>query len=119
MKVVCDVHIARKVVRYFQDQGIDAIHVNDILDRWHTKDEKIAEYADDNGYVVMSKDNDFKNSHLLKGLPQRLLMVSLGNISTVKLIGILEKNLDLLKERFEKKKCYVEISPDSIFIIEG
>ncbi len=34
MKVLCDVHIARKVVRFFEKQGIDAIHVNDILDRW-------------------------------------------------------------------------------------
>lgn len=119
MKVLCDVHIARKAVRFFEEQGIEAIHVNDILERWHTKDEKIAAYADSHGYVVVSKDHDFKNTHLLKGIPQRLLLITLGNISTAKLIGILEQNLSFLKERFEKERCYVEISPGSIFVIEG
>lgn len=32
MKVLCDVHIARKVARFFEGEGIEAIHVNDILD---------------------------------------------------------------------------------------
>ena len=118
MKVLCDVHIARKVVRYFNKEGIEAIHINDILDSWHTKDNKIAGYADQEGYTVMTKDNDFKNSHLLKQSPRRLLMITLGNISTSKLIGILEKNLELLQEKFEKEKCYVEISAEAIILIE-
>ncbi|MCB9352870.1 MAG: DUF5615 family PIN-like protein [Lewinellaceae bacterium] len=117
MKVLCDVHIARKVVRFFKGKGIDAIHINDILDSWHTKDKKIADYADKEGYTVMSKDNDFKNSHLLKQSPKSLLMISLGNISTSKLIGILEKNLEFLKEKFEAEKSYVEISPNAVIII--
>ncbi|MCO6493358.1 MAG: DUF5615 family PIN-like protein [Phaeodactylibacter sp.] len=118
MKVLCDVHIARKVVRFFQGEGIEAVHVNDILDSWHTKDNKIANYADNKGYTVMSKDKDFKNSHLLKASPKRLLMISLGNISTRRLTGILGNNLELLKEKFEAEKCYVEISADTIIIIE-
>ena len=38
MKVLCDVHIAKKVVRFFQSRDIEAIHVNDILDSWYSKD---------------------------------------------------------------------------------
>jgi len=41
MKILCDVHIAKKVVRFFQEQGIESVHVNDILDSWFTKDESI------------------------------------------------------------------------------
>ncbi len=32
MKVLCDVHIARKVVRFFLAEGIESVHINDVLD---------------------------------------------------------------------------------------
>ena len=85
MKVLCDVHIAKKVVRFFRDNGVESVHVNDILDSWYTKDEDIANYADDYDYTLMSKDADFKNSHLLKSSPKKLLKINLGNIPTKKL----------------------------------
>ncbi|MCB9279926.1 MAG: DUF5615 family PIN-like protein [Lewinellaceae bacterium] len=90
MKVLCDVHIAKKVVRFFQSRDIEAIHVNDILDSWYSKDQDIAKYADQEDYVVLSKDADFKNSHLVKGTP-----------------------------KFEKGKCIIEVDTDSIWINEG
>ncbi len=37
-RILCDVHIAYKVVRFFKNKGYEAIHVNDILDGFHTKD---------------------------------------------------------------------------------
>ena len=52
MKVLCDVHISYKVVKFFRDQDLDAIHVNDILDKWFTKDKEIIEFADKNDYVI-------------------------------------------------------------------
>lgn len=117
MKVLCDVHIARKVVQFFQENGIESVHVNDILDSWYTKDQDIVDYADRHNYTVMSKDQDFKNSHLIKKTPTRLLKINLGNISTQKLIEILGKNLELLKEKFAKERCLVEINRDTILII--
>jgi predicted nuclease of predicted toxin-antitoxin system len=118
VKVLCDVHIAKKVVKFFQDQGINSIHINDILDSWYTTDDNISKYADDNDFIVMTKDADFKNSHFLKKTPKKLLKISLGNISTKKLISLIDNNLHLLKEKFEKDFCYIEISGDTIVIIE-
>lgn len=118
MKVLCDVHIAKKVCTFFQNNGIESVHVNDILDSWYTSDNKISEYADTHGYTVVSKDKDFKNSHLLKKGPKRLLSINLGNISTTKLIALLEANLDLLKEKFKLDICYLELGTDTIIIIE-
>lgn len=118
MKVLCDVHIARKVVRFLESVGIEAVHVNDILDSSYTKDQVIARYADEHDYVILSKDADFRNSHLLKGEPQKLLKVNLGNLSTNKLISILEEHLDLFQTKFEQGKSMIEINPDSIVFIE-
>lgn len=46
MKILCDVHIARKVVRFLQDEGIEALHVNDILQGSSTPDTEITAFAD-------------------------------------------------------------------------
>ncbi len=45
MKILCDVHISLKVVKFFQSQGIETEHVNQILDKWFTKDNDICTYG--------------------------------------------------------------------------
>ena len=116
-KVLCDVHIAYKVVRFFQSNGHEAIHINDILDSYHTKDSEISRYANENGYTVMTKDADFRNSHLLNNSPSRVLKISLGNISTKRLIEILEANLDEIVRHFEAEKCFVELGDGFMEVI--
>ena len=86
MKFLCDVHIPYKLVHYFNKNHLEAIHINDILDKWFTSDEKISSFADSNKYVLITKDTDFKNTFLLQRKPQRLILIALGNISTSRLI---------------------------------
>ncbi len=93
----------------FKNKGYEAIHVNDILDTYYTKDNDISNYADSNSFVVVSKDADFQNSHLIRNTPERLLKISLGNLSTKKLILILEQYLPILDQHFAKGKCMIEI----------
>jgi predicted nuclease of predicted toxin-antitoxin system len=119
MRVLCDVHIARKVVRFFEGKSIEAVHVNDILDGYFTKDADLSRYADFHGYVIITKDADFKDSHFLKASPRKLIKVSLGNIPTNQLILLLDKHLTLLQEKFDTGNCYIEINPTSIVIIGG
>jgi len=108
-QVLCDVHIAFKVVRFFQSKGCKALHVNDIIDGYYTSDHKITEFADANAYTVITKDADFRDSHFIKGSPKKLLKIDLGNISTTKLISILEVHFDIIAKAFENESCYVEI----------
>ena len=116
MKVLCDVHISFKVVRYLQSQGLEALHVNDVLDGDITKDKDICQYADENDMVVISKDADFQNSFFLLHTPKKLLKINLGNISTKELIQILEQNLFVISESFKSSDCLVEIDKEIIRI---
>jgi predicted nuclease of predicted toxin-antitoxin system len=119
MKILCDVHIAIKVTKYFQSKGIETVHVNEILDSWLTKDNEICVYADKNGYTVLTKDKDFKDSHFINKTPKKLLRVNLGNISTNKLIAILESTFDHLNDLFDvNQKCYVELSDSEMIILK-
>ena len=114
MKVLCDVHISYKVVKFFRDQDLDAIHVNDILDKWFTKDKEIIEFADKNDYIILTKDIDFRNSHFLQNTPKKLIKISLGNISNLALIEILNQNLQNLRKIAKNDSFLVEV--DSNFI---
>jgi len=119
MKILCDVHIAIKVAKFLQSKGIETEHVNQILDKWHTKDDDISQYADKNGFTVLTKDKDFKDSHFIKQTPRKLIKVSLGNISTNNLIVTIDNVLDKLENLFSSnKKCYVEINQDELIIIK-
>jgi predicted nuclease of predicted toxin-antitoxin system len=90
MKILCDVHISVKIAKLFESKGIASVHVNDILDKWFTSDLKISDFADENGFTVITKDSDFKNSHFVKKSPKKLIKINLGNISTIRLLEIFE-----------------------------
>lgn len=73
MKFLCDVHISYKVARHLSSLAYEAIHINDILDKWHTKDHDICEYADSKDYIILTKDRDFKDSYFIHATPKKLI----------------------------------------------
>jgi predicted nuclease of predicted toxin-antitoxin system len=110
MKVLCDVHISYKIVRFFKQQNIESFHVNELPDKWFSKDTFIANYADGNSLVLITKDEDFKNSHFLQSKPKHVIRITLGNISNDKLITIFSRNLELISNAMQSEKCYLEIN---------
>jgi predicted nuclease of predicted toxin-antitoxin system len=71
MKFLCDVHISYKVAKHLESLGFQAIHINEILDKWETKDSTICRYADENDFVIITKDSAFRNSHFIKKNTQK------------------------------------------------
>jgi predicted nuclease of predicted toxin-antitoxin system len=119
VKFLCDVHIPIKLVKHLQSNGFETIHVNNILQGSRTSDNEIANYADKNGFIVISKDADFKNSYLLKKCPQKLIRIGLGNISNEALISLFENNLKVIFKLSQRASFFMEIlSFDIIFVYE-
>ena len=69
MKFLCDVHISYKLTKHLISLGFESIHVNEILEKSETKDSDLCRYADQNNYVVISKDSDFRDSYFVKQTP--------------------------------------------------
>lgn len=67
MKVLCGVHLPYRLVNQLRTRGVDATHVNRILEGSETKDAAVAAFADANGMVPITKDSDSRDSHLLAG----------------------------------------------------
>lgn len=114
MKFLCDVHISIGLVKFLSKKFPDTIHVNAILSSWNTSDEEIIQYADKNDYVIISKDKDFKNSHLLRNKPKKLIKINLGNISNAELIKIFEINSDEILKFETQKSFLIEIDSTEI-----
>lgn len=55
--------------------GWNAIHTLDLPMGNRTPDDTLARIADLEGRFVITKDTDFFHSHLLRGKPQRLLLI--------------------------------------------
>lgn len=93
MRFLCDVHIPYKLVNFLRTLEFEAIHVNEILDKWYSKDKDICTYADENDLIVVTKDTDFRNSFLIANMLKKLVRVKLGNLSTSILIRVISENL--------------------------
>ncbi|MBW8334272.1 MAG: DUF5615 family PIN-like protein [Prolixibacteraceae bacterium] len=117
MKFLCDVHISYKVVNYLSVAGFETIHINQILDRWNTKDKDICEYADKNDLIVITKDYDFLNSYFINGSPKKLIKVNLGNISTIELIKSLSQVMIAAKRLNSLHSFMIEIDKDRVTYI--
>ena len=109
MKFLCDVHISYKLCKYLTSQGYECIHVNMILEKWHTPDNIICQYADANDFVVITKDEDFRNSHIFRDTPKKLIRIILGNISNQLMINLFEEYSPLLQTLENEETFFVEI----------
>src|SRR5260221_1851569 len=69
--------------------GCDAVHTLDLPARNRTPDGTVSTDADRDGRAVITKDADFVDSHLLRGTPQKLLLISTGNISNDELQALM------------------------------
>ena len=106
MRFLCDVHISYKVVKFLSEIGHEVVHVNQILDKWNTKDKDICNYADANGLIVITKDYDFRDSFFLRNTPRKLIKINLGNSSTLDLIQLLSENIGAI-ERLDIKSSFL------------
>ncbi len=63
MRFIVDAQLPRVLAARLSELGHDATHVNDLPSAGDTPDREIAEYADANGLIVVTKDDDFRHTH--------------------------------------------------------
>ena len=81
MNFLVDAQLPRRMTAWLTAAGCDAVHTLDLPDGNRTTDEQINDLADREQRVVVTKDADFVDAHILRGRPAKLLLVSTGNIS--------------------------------------
>jgi predicted nuclease of predicted toxin-antitoxin system len=93
----------------------DAIHTTTLVDGNRTSDTRIAQRADADHRVVVTKDRDFRDSHLLSGSLRRLLVVTTGNTTNNALLGLFESYMEAIVAGFDEAD-YVELAPRALIV---
>lgn len=96
MRFLIDAQLPQRLARLLIESGHDAVHTCDLPDGNTSTDAQIVEVGDDQHRVVVTKDRDFRDEHLLKGAPRKLLIVATGNISNHALLMLFHHHLDAI-----------------------
>ncbi len=115
MKLLIDAQLPRRLVREFAAVGIDVLHPLDLPQGNRTPDEELIAIAMRDGRTMVTKDADFVASFWLQRRPDRLLLISTGNISNDALWQLFAANLPALRTAFARHD-FVELSRTALTI---
>lgn len=115
MKFLVDAQLPPRIATRLREQGHDALHTLDLPDANRTADSTITRIADREGRVVVTKDADFLLSFVLSHEPQKLLLLTTGNIRNKELEDLLLLNLAAIVVAFEVSD-FVELSRSSMIV---
>jgi len=113
LKVLVDAQLPRRLAGFLSTKDIDSKHTLELPQKNATSDQEIIEVADQENRIVVSKDSDFLDNYILEGHPQKLLIVSTGNINNNDLIRLFQQNIETLQSLFEENTV-IEIDEDEI-----
>ncbi len=117
MKFLVDAQLPRRFCDWLRQRGHDALHTLDLELGNQTPDSDMILIADRDGRIVVTKDDDFVQSFLLRNTPQRLMLVASGNISNAELERLIIAALPAIIEAFEAAH-YIEIGRNSVIVHE-
>jgi predicted nuclease of predicted toxin-antitoxin system len=115
MRLLVDAQLPVRLADVLAASGHDVVHTRELPDGNRTSDREIVRIADDQRRVVVTKDHDFLDSHVLERGPAALLLVSTGNITNDELIRVFEASVDLLVDAFESATL-VELTRDVVIV---
>jgi len=110
-----DAQLPGRLARQLRNAGHDAIHCEGLPSGNRSSDAEIAALADADDRVVVTKDRDFRDAHLLRGVPRRLLLVVTGNISNDALMAVLVAHLPEIVTTLEEVH-FVEMSATRLVV---
>ncbi len=100
MKFIIDAQLPYRLKNWLSAQGFDTIHTRDLPEANETEDLSIADFADNENRTVITKDGDFLKLYILKRKPQKLLLITTGNIVNKDLLILFERNFEIALKLF-------------------
>jgi len=100
MRFLIDAQLPHHLKLWLIEKDFDTIHTDDLPERNLTTDLTIADFADEEIRTVISKDSDFLKLRILQGRPQKLLMITTGNIVNKELFTLFELNFVTIVKLF-------------------
>jgi predicted nuclease of predicted toxin-antitoxin system len=95
MKLLLDNNLSHKLCSPLQ-QYFEANHVRNLLFA-EADDIDIWDYARENNFHILTKDNDFEEWSLLKGCPPKIIHLICGNQTTTYILNLIVNNREVIQ----------------------
>jgi predicted nuclease of predicted toxin-antitoxin system len=111
VRLLFDQNRSPRLIRNLERFVIGSDHVRNIgLDR--STDREVWEYARDHDFVIVSKDDDFRQLAFLYGAPPKVIWVRIGNGSTSEVEKLLTASVAIIRE-------FGESADESLLVLPG
>lgn len=91
MKLLFDQNLSFKLIDQLSDLFPGSYHLQHLnLDT--AFDDEVWEYAKNNGFVIITKDSDFNEYSIIRGIPPKIIWLQIGNCSTKEISNLLRKH---------------------------
>ena len=87
-RLLLDENLSPRLASELSRQFPGSAHVRDVQLKGQS-DQQIWSFAADNGYAIVTKDDDFRALSLLSGAPPKVIWLVVGNTSTAEILRIL------------------------------
>ena len=101
MKLLFDENLSPKLVGLLEEEYPGSAHVRDLRLKG-ASDSRIWSHARENGFVIVSKDDDFRQRGFLRGAPPKVVWLQVGNAGTPPIADLLRERAPQL-HRFESE----------------
>ncbi len=105
MKFLLDANVSWKLVSIVEEHFGECDYVDNKPElEFPAKDSKIWKYAKDNGYTVITRDDDFDNLMVMRGFPPKIILLRTGNCSRKFTADLLIRSKQVILKFMESKE---------------
>jgi predicted nuclease of predicted toxin-antitoxin system len=97
MKLLFDQNLSHRLVDRLDDLYPQSTHVRDV-ELQRATDQEVWEFAEEEGYTIVTKDSDFNEMLVVWGSPPDVIWLRLGNCTTDAIERAIRNNADALEE---------------------
>lgn len=115
MKFLVDAQLPLSLSNFLRELGYNSIHTLDLPLKNLSPDFVIIKCSKEEKRILITKDNDFLESFLLKAEPEKLIIVRTGNIRNAELLTIFRTNMNKIIELLGQGNL-VEITIEDIVL---
>lgn len=95
MKLLLDQNLSRRLVPRLMEAFPGSVHVSELGLETAT-DHEIWDHAEQNDFVIASKDSDFRQLAFLLGPPPKVIWLRVGNAPTSRISELLSEHVETI-----------------------
>jgi len=113
LKFLIDAQLPKSLALLIEQRGHITKHTLDLPESNATTDQQLIDLSVAEKWIIITKDSDFLRSYLIRGKPEKLIMVRTGNISNNQLLLLFESHLRTITTMLERSNL-IEINSNEI-----